>query len=294
MANEVMVKQKNEISSIINAMIPQWSKVLPSVLTPARMARVALSCINKTPQLQECFRTEKGKTSIMSALMTCAELGLEPDGRVAYILPFNDRKNNCMSAQVIIGYQGIKELVMRTGQVSTIHAEKVCENDKFEYNLGIIKNHEIDFKKPRGNAYAYFCHVVMKDGTVKDEVMSIEDINAIKVRSKASGFGPWVTDYDQMALKTVFRRCSKWLPMSSDIREKIEKDDDQFDFESVKHTDKFASAIVNNSNNINEDYNNESSDKNVIDTEVVVNNNNNNSENKTNEQKEEDNLFGGE
>jgi recombination protein RecT len=67
----------------------------------------------------------------------------------------------------------------------------------------------------------------MADGVTKSEVMSKDEVESIRKRSKAGGSGPWVTDWCEMAKKTAFRRCSKWLPLSPDINEAFERDDDR-------------------------------------------------------------------
>ncbi len=67
--------------------------------------------------------------------------------------------------------------------------------------------------------------------------MSIEDVEKIRSRSRSGNSGPWVTDFDEMAKKTVFRRHSKWLPLSPELRDKIEKDD-----EPLTDQERFASA----------------------------------------------------
>ena len=71
----------------------------------------------------------------------------------------------------------------------------------------------------------------MKDGTEKCDVMSMDDVEAIRKRSQAGNNGPWVTDYAEMAKKTIFRRLSKWLPLSPEIRSAAENDDDVIDIE---------------------------------------------------------------
>ena len=68
--------------------------------------------------------------------------------------------------------------------------------------------------------------ITFKDGTKQCDVMTKGEIDAIRKRSRASGSGPWVTDYNEMAKKTVFRRLSKWLPLSAEIREVVEADDE--------------------------------------------------------------------
>ena len=193
----------------------QVALALPKHCTPDRFARVALTALNRTPKLAECTQQ-----SLLQCLMDLSALGLEPDGRRAHLIPYGDK------ATLVIDYKGLVELAIRSGEISTIHADVVCENDVFAYNMGKIEKHEIDFKKSRGAMYAAYAHVVMKDGSIKDEVLSKDDVDAIRKRSRAANSGPWVTDYNEMAKKTAFRRCSKWLPLSAELREKIEKDDE--------------------------------------------------------------------
>lgn len=179
--------------------------------------------MRKNPKLVDAINSTNGKLSLISCFQTCAELGIEPDGRRAHLIPYKD------NVTLIIDYKGLAELVMRSGLVSKIHADKICQNDQFEYNKGDITKHSIDFSKSRGKAYAYYAEVTFKDGMTKSEVMQKEDIDDIRRRSKSANAGPWVTDYDEMAKKTVFRRLSKWLPLTPEVRTAIEKDDEQFD-----------------------------------------------------------------
>lgn len=193
----------------------QVALALPAHCTADRFARIALTALNRTPKLAECTQQ-----SLLQCLMDLSALGLEPDGRRAHLIPYGDK------ATLVIDYKGLVELAIRSGEISTIHADVVCEGDAFVYNMGKIEKHEVDFKKGRGAMYAAYAHVVMKDGSVKDEVMSKEEVDGIRKRSRAANSGPWVTDYNEMAKKTAFRRCSKWLPLSPELRERIEKDDE--------------------------------------------------------------------
>jgi recombination protein RecT len=151
-------------------------------------------------------------------MMTCSELGLEPDGRRAHLIPFG---NECT---LIVDYKGLVELAMRSGTVSSIFANIVCDADEFRYLTGEI-THEIDFRKPRGPMYAVYCIVAFKDGGKHTEVMTREDVDRIRARSKAGRQGPWVTDYDEMAKKTVFRRASKWITLSPEVQDALDRQD---------------------------------------------------------------------
>ncbi len=232
MTNEITTTENKEIVKkdialdFVNMIKSGWDSVLPTVCTPDRFARVALTCIKKDGKLLAAINTKEGRASIAAAFMKCAELGIEPDGRRAYLIPY---KND---VQLIIDYKGIVELAMRSGFISNIHADKICENDEFEYNIGTIEKHKINFKEARGKAYAYYAIVTFKDGTKKCEVMNKDEIDAVRKRSKAANNGPWVTDYDEMAKKTVFKRLSKWIPQSPELRQAIDYDD--ADYKHVK------------------------------------------------------------
>ena len=59
-----------------------------------------------------------------------------------------------------------------------------------------------------------YCIVRFRDGSYQFKFMSKEEIDNHRRRSKAGSSGPWVTDYEEMARKTVFRSVFKWLPIS--------------------------------------------------------------------------------
>jgi recombination protein RecT len=189
---------------------------LPKHLTPDRFTRIALTAFNRTPKLGNCT-----KESVFQCLLDLSALGLEPDGRRAHLIPYGDK------CQLIIDYKGIVDLVRRSGEVAYIHADVVCEHDEFDYafGTGAFLKHKPNLKK-RGAPKCVYSYVRLKDGAEDFDVMSVEDVDAVKRKSRSSGSGPWVDHWNEMAKKTVFRRHSKWLPLSSELHEKIEKDDE--------------------------------------------------------------------
>ena len=197
----------------------QIAQALPSICTPDRFMRVLFTALQKTPKLMQC-----SQPSLFNALMTCGALGIEPDGRRAHLIPYGSQ------CQLIIDYKGLLELVKRSGDVVSVRADKICENDDFTWENGEI-SHKIDFRRPRGKAYAYYARAVLKDGSVQTEVMTKDDVDAVRKRSRAANNGPWVTDFDEMAKKTVFRRLTKWLVLSPEVQDSIERaDKTEFDF----------------------------------------------------------------
>lgn len=228
------VTPKMTSASIIDRMSSQFAKVLPKILTPERFCRVVLTAINRNEALAAALADKRNQASVLSAFMRCAEMGLEPDGRRAAITCYKRGNTGLYDVTLIPMYQGLAELAMRSGQISSIHAEKVCENDAFEWENGEIR-HRIDFKNERGEAYAYYCIIRYKDGATKTETMSRVEVNAIMARSSAYQSArkynkscPWDTDFDEMAKKTVFRRAAKWLPLSPEMRTAIDEDDSDF------------------------------------------------------------------
>ena len=231
MSNAVAQQQQRPVSKAkqwlqTDAFKTAVSQVVPRHITPDRYVRAALTAVTRVPKLAEC-----DETSFMRCLLQLAEYGLEPDGRRAHLIPRWNKRMQCMECTLIIDWKGLAELVMRSGLVSTLHADVVCENDEFFYDKGEISSHKIDFKKPRGAAYAVYAMCRMKDGTEKCDVMSMDEVASIRARSQSGDNGPWVTDFNEMAKKTIFRRLSKWLPLSPEIRAASENDDDVIDIE---------------------------------------------------------------
>jgi recombination protein RecT len=215
--------QKNDIRSLVQSdqFKSAVATALPAHLTPDRFIRIALTAITRTPKLMEC-----DKQSFAQCLMQLSQFGLEPDGRHAHLIPFWNSKRNTSECQLIIDYKGLANLAMRSGQISYVHADKVCEQDQFTYDKGVVTKHVIDFTKDRGKTYAFYAMVKFKDGTEKADAMTLAEVNKIRARSRAKDSGPWVTDFDEMGKKTVFRRLSKWLPLSAEYRDAVDMDMD--------------------------------------------------------------------
>lgn len=207
----------------------QLAAALPRQLTVERFTRVLMTATLKNPQILECTQE-----SIFQSIYTIAAAGLEVDGRRAHIVPLRNRKKPGapLEANAWFDYKGVAELVMRSGLVSNIHADIVCENDVFEYDRGELRAHKIDFRKPRGKMYAAYCIIRMKDGGEKVEVMGLEQIDAIRQRSMGKDADTWKYSYEEMAKKTVFRRASKWVPLSPEAKDVIDHEEEALDVTS--------------------------------------------------------------
>lgn len=212
--NNIVSKPKETAAQIIQGdMFKQSLKMaLPRHMNPERMARIAMTELRKTPKLAQC-----DPYSFVGSIIQCGQLGLEPGNNLghAYLLPYGKDCN------LIIGYRGMIDLARRSGQVISIQAHTVYEEDFFEFEYGLTpKLRHIPYRKTGIPTHAYAC-AMLKDGGNQFEVMSLEEIKQIQKSSKAGNSGPWQTHFDEMARKTVIRRLFKYLPVSVEMTQAI-------------------------------------------------------------------------
>lgn len=208
----------------------QLQAALPKHLTPDRMVRVVLTAGMKNPKLFQCTQE-----SLFLCVLNCAAVGLEPDGRRAHLIPFANKSKGTMECTLIYGYQGLCELVMRSGLVSNIHADTVCDMDIFKANAGQLEAHEINYKAPRGKAYAAYCIVRFKDGSHIVEIMARDEIE--EIRDNSQGYrawkagivksSPWADTPGEMWKKTACRRVVKWCPQSPELTRALDDDNSE-------------------------------------------------------------------
>ena len=214
---------KGDLKSLINsdAVRAQIARALPQHMTPDRFLRVATTTLLRVPKLAEC-----DQASFMQAMLDCSSLGLEPDGRRCHLIPYGK------TCQLIIDYKGLIELAKRSGEVISWKAETVKEKDSFAWSNGAI-THGIEWREDRGKLQCVYSVVKLANGETDTEVMTLAEIESIRKRSKASGAGPWVTDFEEMAKKTVIRRHSKRLTLSPEFADALDKDADRIEEKPV-------------------------------------------------------------
>lgn len=207
---------KKTMQTYIKSMEGEIAKALPSVLTPERFTRMVLTAISSNPKLGSCT-----PRSFLGAMMASAQLGLEvntPLGQ-AYILPYQNK--GVLEAQFQLGYKGLIDLAYRSGEVEVVQAHIVYENDKFECEYGLEpKLTHIPADTDRGAAIKVYAMFKTKSGGYGFEVMSMDDVRKHAQKySKAysSSFSPWTTNFEEMAKKTVLKKCLKYAPLKSDF-----------------------------------------------------------------------------
>lgn len=211
------------MQAYIKRMEGEIKKALPSVLTPERFTRIVLSALSTNPKLQETT-----PESFLGAMMTAAQLGMEPNTPLgqAYLLPYYNSKKRCLECQFQLGYKGLIDLAYRSGEVSTIQAHVVYEHDKFSYAYGLEPQLEhVPAMGDRGSPTHVYAVFRTKDGGYSFGVMSIDDVRRHAQRySKSFENGPWQTNFEEMAKKTVLKRILKYAPLKSDFVRGVSQD----------------------------------------------------------------------
>lgn len=219
--------QAGTFRSKLDAVMPRMAAVMPKAMTPDRFYQLAVSCYNQTEKLASC-----SMESILSSLMQCSALGLEPSvvdglGR-AYIIPRWNSKKRGYEATFLLGFKGMLELARRSGELKDISARAVYEGDTFEYSFGLEEElYHVPSPEPKeGRELAYvYCVAHFMDGGHYIDVMSRSEVDAVRRRfhtdrdGKLETYGPWATDYEAMARKTVLRRAFPYLPISIEAQE---------------------------------------------------------------------------
>lgn len=160
--------------------------------------------------------------SIMTAAMKAAVLNLpiEPSLGFAYIVPYKNQ------AQFQIGYRGLIQLAIRSGQVKNINAGVIYASQFVSYDP-IFEELKLDLTKPAtGDVAGYFASLELTNGFRKMTYWTLERVTAHGKRfSKTFTSGPWKTDFDAMAQKTLLKDLiSKYAPLSTDMQEAVVAD----------------------------------------------------------------------
>lgn len=154
--------------------------------------------------------------SAQNAIINLAAIGitLNPAAKLAYLVPRDGMV--CLD----VSYMGLLHLAQSTGAIKWGQCKLVHQGDTYESNgLDAAPTHKYNAFGDRGPVVGGYCTVKTADGDYLTEEMSLGEINGIMERS--SGYKayvtkgkkcPWVTDWNEMARKTIVKRSSKYWP----------------------------------------------------------------------------------
>lgn len=225
--------EQKGIKALLEMKRDAMAAVATAYLSADKLIKIVGVAMSRTPLLLQCE-----PITVLNSVMTLAELGLSPGPLgEAYLIPFRNGKTGRYECQLIIGYRGLLKLVRRSGEISTISAEVVYDGDDWDLEFGLnarlVHKPKFDAQGSRAIKLAYAI-ARFNDGGHQLSVMTKDEIDGIRKRSKASGNGPWVSDFSEMAKKTVLRRLCKLLPLTPDAEHQIAvQDRTEFDFDDI-------------------------------------------------------------
>lgn len=211
---------------------PEFDLVLPPGVTVDRFVRTIMTAVQADPDLLDADRR-----SLLQAAMQAAQDGLLPDKREGAFVIYNT-KTKIDGKEVWIKMvqwmpmiRGVIKKAREGGEIATLSARVVYENDAFEYVLGDDERIvHVPTLKERGNIIACYAIAQLKDGEREREVMTAEDVAAVRSASRSKS-GPWQGPFEaEMWRKSVLRRLIKRLPMTPILEQIINRDESHYEF----------------------------------------------------------------
>lgn len=141
--------------------------------------------------------------SILNSAMRAATLRLscDPSTGEAYLVPYGNK------ATLIIGYKGIRQMALRTGQYRYLNVSKIFEGEVITEDR-MTGMHSLTGGKTSDVVIGYLLYFELMTGFRKSFYMTVEEIaeHARKYsRSLDKKDSPWKTARSQMERKTVLR-----------------------------------------------------------------------------------------
>jgi recombination protein RecT len=189
--------------------------------------------------LQEC---EPGAV-IMEALKAATlRLPINKNLGFAYIVPY--RNKGKAEPQMQIGYKGLIQLAMRTGEYRYLNADVVYEGELKSYDK-LTGHLDLSGERKGDKVVGYFAYLELLNGFSKAVYWTKEQVIEHAKRfskSYASQYSPWQTDFDSMALKTVLRNLiTKWGIMSIEMVQAVDRD---IEADAQRDVNEFANSEV--------------------------------------------------
>ena len=204
-----------------------------------------IELFSQDSNLQEC----DPKAVVMEAMKAAAlHLPLSKSLGRAYVLPFKNK--GVATPTFVIGWKGLVDLAVRTGQYETINAICIYKGEMTGQDKlsGFIK---LDGVRESNEVIGYLGYFKLTTGFTKMVYMTVEQMahygktyaptlkfgkiteeELVKKAQEQSEHGPqagaigWFGDFNAMALKTVVRKVLSWGPMSIELQNAIANDED--------------------------------------------------------------------
>lgn len=230
-----MDERANVVKQLFKDNSERMIKMAPRTLgDPQRLLTIAFNTIAFDDKLVQCT-----PQSLIGGVFEALKLGVALGGPMqeAWLIPFRNSKINAFEATFIVGFQGYRNILDRGRGVIDVHPRAVYAGDEFDMQYGTPRD-KISHRpywmlgkteKDKGQLMCVYAIANLRGGGQQIEVMPRAEVDAHRARSRAKDSGPWVSDYDAMALKTVIRKIAKYLPKSNELLARALDLDDKAD-----------------------------------------------------------------
>jgi recombination protein RecT len=194
---------------------------LNSVLGNEKKAAAFASSVLSVANGNNLLRNADPMTVLGSAMVAATlDLSVVPTLGMAYIVPYKGQ------ASFQIGWRGLVELALRSGQYRNVIVEEVREGELVYKNKFTGEYVFDEDKKVSDKVIGYMANFQLVNGFSKTIYWTVEEVKAHAMtysQAYRSGFGsPWKTNFDAMAKKTVLKSLiSKFGPKSLQMQQAV-------------------------------------------------------------------------
>jgi len=203
------VAQAAELATVAPRMLDEsrWADVLPAHIGAAKFQRWALGIMQR-PELLEVARTPQGQLSIVTALLDCASLGLEP-GRTYHLVPYGGKVTG------IVDYKGEIELIYNAIMRPVVASLVYSRDDFHMVGANVPPRHEADWfaEDGRGAIVGGYAYVEFGEGSYS-QVVRMTEAEFLRHRAKAKTKNVWDEWPEAMRMKTLVHQLRKFVPWS--------------------------------------------------------------------------------
>ena len=252
---QIQQTEKKGITPYLNS--PKVQQYLKDVIgnNKDKFTTNLISVINQNKTLQECTNI-----SLMSGAIVATTLNLSLNSAFgyAYLVPYNNKKQNIKEAQFQIGYKGYIQLALRTGEYKRINAVPIYKAQFKKWNA-LTEELELNDTFIEDEVVGYVSYFKLNNGFEKtmfwgyDKMLSHADTysqafnleiakklknNEIPEKDLWKYSSYWYKDFDGMALKTMLRQIlSKYGIMSEEMQKAYEYDQSVINENEKKYVD---------------------------------------------------------
>lgn len=223
--------------------------------------------------------------SVIQAAMISASLNLPINKNLGYIwlVPYWNREKKCRMAQAQVGYKGYIQLALRTGQYKKINAISVYEGELVNWDP-LTEELEFDVTaKQSDKVIGYAGFFELTNGFKKSVYWTKDQMVQHKDKFSKSKGGPWATDFDAMAVKTVLRNMlTKWGIMSTEMVDAYAHDGSEASMKEVEgeEVEDSEPKVINDISQLGQSNENDKQESKNKDDELPKDDNNDNSKQK--------------